>query len=803
MNVHTAPPSSSAEHAQETDHCLTILRCAEGKSASKTWRADGSILQFDAGYEFHFQVVEVANLDAMERLLKWLEKRQDCFLTYGLPASDLAKNLAREGGFSAGKVLRRSRDGTFARERARIIILDLDKLPALRGLTIEQQARKARDLLLPEQCKGVNCVVQISASSGHPNKDGQIGLHVFFVADEAFELQRLADGLRRWSAAEGQAALEKWCTLAGVTFEEAKQRAGGQLVGLDTATLRTVQPVYTCAPFIESGAPADPYAGNRVFRLSDPDWQDFYDTVEVAPLLAPPRERLTTGNFAPAANAADTPAHLLVREFVVEAGVYARGARGIGYGTLERTQWLALPRNMRELGFSAETIWAVWESIYEGDNHAADTREAEIWANKGGAIGVGTFISLVKSAAKEAKRDDVLQALCKVADSARETAEAPRASLMKATDIEPTVIRWLWQGWIARGKIHIIAGQPGAGKTTLAMKMAASVSSGGRWPDGTPAKQGNVVIWTGEDDPSDTLIPRLGASGGNLQHVYFVAPEIIGEREKRVFDPAKDMALLKNAIAKIGGAQLIVVDPIVSATAADSHKNGETRRALQPLVDLAAELDAAVVGITHFTKGSEGRSPIDRVTGSVAFGALARVVMIAARQSDDDQGRPGPRVLMRAKSNIGADDGGFNYDLQLVPLPGRPDIVASVVCWREAIAGNARDVLAVAEELPNKKAAGALQEAKDFLCDLLADGPKPAKECISLSRSAALALATVRRAKDELGIKSVRNEFVGGWNWALPQDAQDAQLFMARKHEHLDHLGGLSGAVAKKWEGDS
>jgi putative DNA primase/helicase len=74
---------------------------------------------------------------------------------------------------------------------------------------------------------------------------------------------------------------------------------------------------------------------------------------------------------------------------------------------------------------------------------------------------------------------------------------------------------------------------------------------------------------------------------------------------------------------------------------------------------MSAKLGAAILGITHFTKGSEGRAPIDRVAGSVAFGALARVVMIAAREHDGDDGKPGPRVLMRAKSNIGPDDGGL------------------------------------------------------------------------------------------------------------------------------------------------
>ena len=242
-------------------------------------------------------------------------------------------------------------------------------------------------------------------------------------------------------------------------------------------------------------------------------------------------------------------------------------------------------------------------------------------------------------------------------DGNREAQPFWTMSLLPASGIKPEPISWLWRDWLARGKMHIIAGQPGTGKTTLAMKMAATVSAGSQWPDGTKATKGNVIIWSGEDDPADTLVPRLEASGADLSRIFF-AGEMSCGKERRDFDPAKDITALQAAIGTAGGASLIIIDPIVSAASADSHKNGETRRGLQPLVYMAAKLGAAILGITHFTKGSEGRAPIDRVTGSVAFGALARVVIVAVREQDGDDGKPGPRVLMRAKSNIGPDDGG-------------------------------------------------------------------------------------------------------------------------------------------------
>jgi putative DNA primase/helicase len=251
----------------------------------------------------------------------------------------------------------------------------------------------------------------------------------------------------------------------------------------------------------------------------------------------------------------------------------------------------------------------------------------------------------------------------------------------------------------------------------------------------------------------------------------------------------------------------------VSATAADSHKNSETRRGLQPLVDTAAKLDAALLGITHFTKGSEGRSPIDRVTGSVAFGALARVVMVAAREQDGGDGKPGPRVLMRAKSNIGPDDGGFNYELQLVPMRERPDIIASVVSWGTSVSGTAREILAGAEARTDNEASRALQDATDFLLDLLIDGPKPAKECKAAAAEAALSWATVRRAQDKLGIKPSKDSMTGGWTWSLPEGAhQNTKMltperlstFGSREHlrgESEAISDGLDEAIRDGWDG--
>src|SRR5262249_27719599 len=145
-------------------------------------------------------------------------------------------------------------------------------------------------------------------------------------------------------------------------------------------------------------------------------------------------------------------------------------------------------------------------------------------------------------------------------------------------------------------------------------------------PDRTQANRRDVAIWSGEDAPSDTLVPRLLANGADLKRVRFVGPVIV-DGDRRPFDPAKDVPLLAAQLAAMPDLGLLIVDPVVSAVAGDAHKSADVRRALQPLADLAQQTGAAIIGISHFSKGTAGRDPVERVTGSIAFGAAARIVL--------------------------------------------------------------------------------------------------------------------------------------------------------------------------------
>ena len=338
------------------------------------------------------------------------------------------------------------------------------------------------------------------------------------------------------------------------------------------------------------------------------------------------------------------------------------------------------------------------------------------------------------------------------------------------TDLTPEPYRWLWQYWLAMGKLHILAGAPGQGKTTIALAMAATITIGGRWPDGSRCAPGNVLIWSGEDDPADTLVPRLMAAGADRARCYFIEGARRGG-EVVPFDPARDLGQLLEAIEKIGGISLLVIDPVVSAVTGDSHKNTEVRRALQPLVDLAAKCDCAVLGITHFAKGGQGTDPSQRVVGSVAFTAVARVVMVAAKVKGDEEGRDA-RILARSKSNVGPDDGGFQYHLeQSEPLPG---IHASHIAWGKAVEGTARELLTDPDDGPQDDASDAVELLRAELdtvrwtsCD---EAAKPLK-------AAGFSKKQIWAASKKVGVMRKKDGMKGGWMWRL-RDATEVAFRM-------------------------
>lgn len=328
-----------------------------------------------------------------------------------------------------------------------------------------------------------------------------------------------------------------------------------------------------------------------------------------------------------------------------------------------------------------------------------------------------------------------------------------------AAFIPPISVDWIWNGNLAAGKLTVMAGAPGTGKTLIALTCAAIVSNGGMggltWPDGTYSPAGDVLIWTGEDGVEDTIIPRLIAANANLSRVHVIGATHENGR-RRPFNFEKDLPHLEAKLGQTGNVLLLIIDSVAQIVGGDSQKNSDVRRALEPLIQLAEKYGFAILGITHLTKQSKGKAPLDRVAGSFAFGAAARVVLINSKvaSSQLEDGSHGS-VLVRAKSNLSSDRGGFLYETQstTVMAEHRP-IETARVFWKEALDGTAREILDWAEGGDSEPASGAVGQAYTFLVKQLANGPLPAKEVENAAASVGISAASLKRAKKAAGVSS-------------------------------------------------
>lgn len=334
-------------------------------------------------------------------------------------------------------------------------------------------------------------------------------------------------------------------------------------------------------------------------------------------------------------------------------------------------------------------------------------------------------------------------------------------------DVRAKPIRWLWPGRIARGKVSLIVGHPGLGKSQVTAGFAAIVSTGGSWPvDRTPCERGRVLLLSAEDDPEDTIRPRLEAANAELSRIVILdavrETNQRGEVHARSFNLNTDVSRLGALLAKLKDVALIVIDPISAYLgAAASHNNAEVRALLTPLAELAARHGVAVVCVSHLNK-SAGSEALLRVQGSVAFGAAARAVWGVAR----DKEIAARRLFLPLKNNLGTDQTGLAFAVEGVRLPSGID--TSRVVWEgEPVTVTAEEAFAPKDDREEKS---AVEDAKKFLAGLLAEEPVPAKQIRADADGAGYSWRTIQRAKEMLGIKTVKEGMTGGWVWILPAE---------------------------------
>jgi putative DNA primase/helicase len=469
------------------------------------------------------------------------------------------------------------------------------------------------------------------------------------------------------------------------------------------------------------------------------------------------------------------------------------------------------------VGPLAESI-ASWHRVFCGRN-GADPRDllrkaaADLWQTLEIDRTVHPETCLIK-------RQAVVDALQEMADGAgigpddaqlifaqsfrrkQEEAKPPTEKITSlisrsAANIPPEKVDWLWHGRLARGKHTCFAGEPGTGKSQTSISITATITTAGLWPCGEGvAPLGNVIILSAEDGAADTIVPRLIAAGADCNRVHIVsAVRNLDGKGQRAFNLQTDIELLERKITEIGDIALVIIDPVSSYMGkTDSHKNSEVRGVLEPLSDMADRTRVALLSITHFNKtGANGTTKaMHRFIGSIAFTGAPRTAF-ACIEDPEDASR---RLFLHAKNNLAAPPQGLAFRLEQTIVAN--GIVASRVAWEsEPVTITANEALAAEAAGGDQRTARA--DAEEFLSAILVSGPMAQKEIKEAVEGAGLAWATVRRAKDRLGIKPHKSGMDGPWVWALPkmlispEDAHVLNVSTFGLDEHLRQDGGGGG----------
>ena len=306
----------------------------------------------------------------------------------------------------------------------------------------------------------------------------------------------------------------------------------------------------------------------------------------------------------------------------------------------------------------------------------------------------------------------------------------------------------------------LLAGEPEAAKSTLGTEIASILTTGREWPDGTrPESPGAVVWWSGEEDIYRTVVPRFLAHGADLARVT-ILPE--------AFDLTSSVDLARLVtIAKIEDVRLVVLDPVIgiASKSRDPYSANSIRDALRPWREFAEETNTAVLGITHFAKGSSDRMVLERVLGSGAWGAVARVVLACTR-TDDRAADGSDRAMIRVKSNIGPSGNGFRFKVSgssvenpAADEPGQPArISVPVARFSGYVEGRGDELFRSLSATEDEETRTQMDEAMEVWRELAASGRTSigASEGESGGRALGISKATMHRARKQLGWQSKR-----------------------------------------------
>jgi hypothetical protein len=324
---------------------------------------------------------------------------------------------------------------------------------------------------------------------------------------------------------------------------------------------------------------------------------------------------------------------------------------------------------------------------------------------------------------------------------------------VRVADVTPERVEWLWNGRIPRAMITLVDGDPGLGKSTMTLDLAARVSRGRAMPYDThdlDRTAADVIIMTAEDHLAATIRPRLDAAGADTSRVYAITamPRPTDPEAPPTLAP-DDVARLESAISERHSA-LVIIDPLMAflPSEVDSHRDQDVRRVLRPLAAVAERTRAAIVIVRHLRK-VQG-SALYRGGGSIGIAGAARSVLLVAPAPTEDPDAPdnGERIVASTKSNLGRVPEALRWR-----LIDSPDHGAARIEWLGIARGVTADQLAAPQPLPSNEDRHVRARTVEALRRVLTGGPLPVRKVERLvADMTGASPRTIERARAEAGV---------------------------------------------------
>lgn len=334
----------------------------------------------------------------------------------------------------------------------------------------------------------------------------------------------------------------------------------------------------------------------------------------------------------------------------------------------------------------------------------------------------------------------------------------------RMSGVEAVKVSWLWKPYLPVGKVTLLDGWPGIGKSYITCKLAAIVSRGGGFPNGYAFEPGNVLMFNAEDGLADTLRPRLDACGADVSKI--LALDILQKDGIATFDSA-GLARFEATIIEYKPV-LVIIDPLFAFTGAGMNINqaNESRAVSARLAAIAAKLSLSMLCVRHLNKGGGGGSSMRAGIGSIDWIAAARVGLLAGCDPDDEK----KMALTNYKNNLAPKGEPLGYRIDFEPDADQGDFV-----WT-GISDLTADRILAPHQHEDAGESAQRADARDFLYELLKDGPVEAGEVEKARRAANISDYSIRQAKTALKVKT-RKE--GGyfnkiekprWMWEIDAD---------------------------------